>query len=461
MAQVEPVDRLAAATDPARSQSAPSVPSNGEAAIRVEAVSKMYRIYANPRDVLYELVTRKPRHQEHWALNDVSFAVKRGEIVGIIGANGAGKSTLLKIIAGTLAATSGSVKISGRISAILELGTGFHPEFSGRDNIITGGMCIGMSRAEIEAKVPWIIEFSELASVIDQPFKTYSSGMMARLTFATAISVEPDIFIVDEALAAGDTYFVNKCTRRIREICDSGATVLFVSHGIGTVSELCDRALWIDQGRLRAIGAAKAVVGKYELEMEGRILLYQENQNRERAQRFVGRALNDEGGYKFTRAQIEFVSCDITDINHNTRTVYRQGETFDISFTVEGKFDGRLHPVIGVRTEAGVLVSGFSGDDYGFFIDNPCGETQLTLRIFDNRFGVGQFLLSVALVQSNPVQAFQTEVVFARDIASFTVNREYPRNYSYLYEPRGQWSFATQPARPTDASYRGETNAPR
>jgi ABC-type polysaccharide/polyol phosphate transport system ATPase subunit len=242
-----------------------------DVAISAHGLCKTYKVYAKPSDLLSEIFTRRSRHELYHALNNVSFEMRRGECFGIIGPNGAGKSTLLKMIAGTLAPTSGELSVNGRISAILELGTGFHPEYSGRDNVFLGGMCLGMSREEVERKYDWIVAFSELGAAIDKPFKTYSSGMQARLTFATAISVEPEILIIDEALAAGDSYFVVKCGRRIREICDSGATVLFVSHSTHQVATLCSRAIWIEGGQVREIGDAIDVCRHYDYAVHERI----------------------------------------------------------------------------------------------------------------------------------------------------------------------------------------------
>ncbi len=239
---------------------------SGPTVIETIALGKTYRIYRRPIDPLLEVVTRKPYHRLVHALRDVTLSLQAGETVGVIGRNGAGKSTLLKILAGTMAPSSGRFRIHGRVSAILELGTGFHPENTGRENILLGGLYLGMTKAEVQRKLDWIIDFSGLDAMIDQPFKTYSSGMQARLTFATAVSVDPEVFIVDEALAAGDAAFVSKALRRVKEICDSGATVLFVTHSTDLVRRLCGRAILFRDGQLVIDGDPGSVTGVYDAE---------------------------------------------------------------------------------------------------------------------------------------------------------------------------------------------------
>lgn len=232
-------------------------------AIRARGLTKTFRVHLKSSDVLRELFSRERRSIERHALRDVSFDVRRGEVVGVLGRNGAGKSTLLKIIAGTLDRTAGELEVNGRITAILELGTGFHPDYSGRENIRLGGLCLGMSREEVERKTESIIDFSELREVIDQPFRTYSTGMQARLTFATAISVDPDILIIDEALSVGDARFQAKCFARMTELRKQGRTILIVSHDTNAITSFCDRAIVLEAGTVFLQGAARDMAAAY------------------------------------------------------------------------------------------------------------------------------------------------------------------------------------------------------
>jgi ABC-type polysaccharide/polyol phosphate transport system ATPase subunit len=241
--------------------------SGPKPAIELAKVAKSYKVYERPIHLLKEALLGRPYHRDKSVLSDISISIPHGQIVGVIGSNGAGKSTLLKIIAGTLAPTQGTVSVDGRVSAILELGTGFNPNYSGRDNVILSALMRGMSEQAVRAKFDNIVEFAGLRDVIDEPFHTYSSGMQARLAFAAAVSVDADILIIDEALAAGDARFTARSLRRIREICASGVTALFVSHQTYTVMQLCGRAIWIENGRIRMDGTPVDVVRAYEYEM--------------------------------------------------------------------------------------------------------------------------------------------------------------------------------------------------
>lgn len=235
-------------------------------AINVENLSKVYKLYHSRVDRLKESLhpLRKIYHSDFYALNHVSCKVKKGETVGIIGRNGSGKSTLLKIITGVLTPTSGTVSVNGRISALLELGAGFNPELTGLENVYFNCMLKGYSREEADSKLDAILSFADIGAFIEQPVKTYSSGMFIRLAFAVEAYVDPDIFIVDEALAVGDEAFQRKCFSRIRAIQEKGATILFVSHMLSTTVDLCSRALLFDQGELLISGTPKLIVAKYQ-----------------------------------------------------------------------------------------------------------------------------------------------------------------------------------------------------
>jgi len=231
----------------------------------VQNVSKLYRLYKTPFDRIRELnpLRKAPLHTDFWALRDISFSVERGEVVSLVGPNGCGKSTLLQIVSGIVQPTTGRVVARGRIAALLELGAGFNPEFSGRENVFINGEVMGIGRGEMERNLPLIEAFAEIGDFIHRPVKEYSTGMYVRLAFSTAIHVNPDILIVDEALAVGDAVFANRCIRKFEELREKKTTVLFVSHDLGLVKQLSTRAIFLLNGRIQAHGEPKHVIDKY------------------------------------------------------------------------------------------------------------------------------------------------------------------------------------------------------
>lgn len=237
-----------------------------EGVVQTQDLGKCYKLYARPLDRIREVLSPRGKsyHQDFWALREVTFSVRAGESWGIIGENGAGKSTLLKLIAGVTRPTCGSLAVKGRIGALLELGTGFHPEYTGRENIYFSAAMMGLTRQDTEALVPEIIAFADLGDFIDQPVKTYSTGMFTRLGFSVATTINPDVLITDEVLAVGDEAFQKKCIRRMEAFLAQGKSLLFCSHSMYHVRKLCQKAMWLEHGRVRAAGDVAAVTNDYE-----------------------------------------------------------------------------------------------------------------------------------------------------------------------------------------------------
>ena len=239
-------------------------PDAGKPLLQVQSLGKRYRLFASPHERLLALLGWADRSKPHWALKDVSFALQPGQCLGVIGDNGAGKSTLLKLLAGTLQPSHGQLQRLGRVTAILELGAGFHPDFTGRDNLMFGGSFIGLGQVEMARLADEIIAFSELGDAIDRQVKTYSSGMVVRLAFALVTAVQPELLIIDEALSVGDQHFQKKCVQRIEAFRQQGCTILFCSHSLYHVRQLCDRVLWLDHGQVRGLGDTESVLTGYE-----------------------------------------------------------------------------------------------------------------------------------------------------------------------------------------------------
>jgi lipopolysaccharide transport system ATP-binding protein len=375
-------------------------------ALRVEKVSKQYRIYDRPGDRLKESLTRGllSRHKEFWALRDIDFEIEAGTTVGIIGPNGCGKSTLLQIIAGTLAPTHGDVWHEGRIAALLELGAGFDPEFTGVENVFMNASLTGLTRRETEKLFPAIERFAEIGDFLYQPVKTYSSGMYVRLAFAIAASVDPDILIIDEALAVGDAVFQHRCLRRLKELHESGTTVLFVSHDAAAVRALCSRAILLKAGRMVEDGKPNEVLNHYQ-----KMVMEREQTYEAEAHSFAATAQQkslDEKtlpapsySYRHGDRSAEIVGAELVDGTGGNADVVESGAALSLRIAVRFLRDID-DPVVGflIRNRHGIHAYGTNTKeqqlDFGAIARGQTIEVTFT---FDCWLGIDQYSVSLAV----------------------------------------------------------------
>jgi len=341
-----------------------------EPAVRAVELSKHYDIYRRPIDRALEIVTGRPRHTVFPALQDVTFEVERGETIGIIGQNGAGKSTLLKLLCGITRQSSGTLEARGNIASILELGTGFHPEFSGRDNAALNAAILGLTPSQVRDRLPDILEFSELGTFLDRPVKTYSSGMYMRLAFSVAVNVDPDILIIDEALAVGDGHFQKKCIDKIREFQAEGKTILFCSHALYYVSSICRRTLWLDHGSVMRYGPSLDVVHDYET-----FLLQRDREV----------ASGAEPQPERPPTPVRFRDITVCDRSGAPRDLFDRGEDIQIRARIHSD-DARqpVHVIIGVHRSADDLQC-FAVGTHADGVEPLSGrnEYELTVRLQD------------------------------------------------------------------------------
>ncbi len=368
--------------------------------VRAAGLSKVYRVYrAHGRgwiaSVLMPWVPRDRFSKEVVALRDVSFELRRGEVLGIVGRNGAGKSTLLKLVAGLARPTSGSIEVHGRIRALLSLGVGFHPRFTGRQNILFGSMAMGIPRRVALARTQEIIDFAELGEHIDMPMQFYSAGMQARLAAAVAFQESPEVLIIDEALAAGDGYFIGKCLQRISEICNSGTTALFVSHGADLIERLCHRAIIVDQGRVTADGAAGEVVAGY------RQMLARQLEDQVQARAHSGAGTAGEDWITSGRGTIRLLEACMVDERGRANRVFAHGRALELRLTIEAReripvarfFIQLMSGDYGVKlAELGSdHVSVDTGDVAHLFLKDIQGVYRLHMRWPSNPLGGGAY----------------------------------------------------------------------
>jgi len=369
--------------------------------VHFEQVSKRYRLQRNrPRSFREWFVRWRPRWANFstadsrvdwlWAVRDVSFTIYPGETVGLIGSNGAGKSTVLKLISQIISPSSGRVEVNGRVGALLELGTGFHPELSGRDNIFLSGALAGMSRLQIKQRYPAIVEFSELEEFIDMPVKHYSSGMFARLAFAVSIHLDPEVLLVDEVLAVGDHNFQTKCLTRIEELQRAGVTICFVSHSFEMVRQICSRAIWVDQGHLKADGKLEMILPDYL------------DRARFSGPRSAARNLGPRPDQRWGSGQIEIGEVRLTDEHGLDRTTYETGEALILEIHYVAR-EPTPFPVFGmaIHRQDGVHITGPNTSLDGLVLPTISGKGVIKYVIADLCLLDGVYLISVSAHSPN------------------------------------------------------------
>lgn len=400
-------------------------------AIRVDGLSKMYRIYARPKDRLLEYLLRGPRrHQEFWALRDVTFQAPAGSTFGLMGENGSGKSTLLQLLAGTLTPTSGAVHVRGRVSAILELGAGFNPEFTGRENVAMTGAIMGIGRREMAERLEDVIAFAEIGDFIDRPLRMYSTGMYLRLAFAVATAVDPDVLIIDEALAVGDEYFQKRCIDRIDQFRKAGKTIVFCSHNSYQVRMVCEQVIWLRAGHVAMIGDTLKVTTEYESFLRSRI-----------AERYAERTASgpkaDHHGSRpapwITEASLVANGCP--DVRHEVQT----GDELCMAVSYEVPAPPTaVHVGVKIFRNDGLVCYGTGTHLDGLTLPPTSGSVML--RFPNIQLLAGEYYVSVHLLDETGLHHYEER----RKACSFRVYQ--PFIAIGLCQLRHEWSVEAAPA---------------
>ncbi len=364
-------------------------------AIRVENISKVYKLYSRNIDRLKDsLNLGKGKYKEHYALNNLSFDIKKGECVGIIGTNGAGKSTILKIITGVLSPTQGKVEIDGRISALLELGAGFNMEYTGVENIYLNGTMMGFSREEVDSRMQSILEFADIGEYVNQPVKTYSSGMFVRLAFAVAINIDPEILIVDEALSVGDVFFQSKCYKKFEEFKEAGKTIIFVSHDLSSIQKYCDRAILLDKGSKIGEGKPSEIIDMYKRAMVG--MLEDEAEEEKEQDKAQPIPLNPDV-QEYGDRLIEITGFSIIDNTGKATTTLIKGDAFTIQVKITSHIE-TSDPIVAftIKDPKGTDITGTNTMFEGINVGNMSVGDERTISFKQNLdIQGGQYILSL------------------------------------------------------------------